>query len=89
MEFSENILALSLKQDLVYFQQSIAEERLLYPWSRQEGSHKIRFVCFSFHLPISFLGIGSLDFSETYHNVKGPYIVVCESWIFLEKKPIR
>ena len=85
MEFLENILALSLKQDLVYSQQSIAEERLLYPWSRREGSYKIRFVCPSFHLLISFLGIGPLDFSETYHNVKGPYIVVCESWIFLEK----
>ena len=65
VEFLENILALSLKQDLVYSQQSIAEERLLYPWSRREGSYKIRFVCPSFHLPISFLGIGSLVFSET------------------------
>ena len=65
VEFLENILALSLKQDLVYSQQSIAEERLLYPWSRREGSYKIRFICPSFHLPISFFGIGSLIFSET------------------------
>ena len=65
VEFLENILALSLKQDLVYSQQSIAEERLLYPWSRREGSYKIRFVCPFFHLPISFLEIGSLVFSET------------------------
>ena len=65
VEFLENILVFSLKQDLVYSQQSLAEERLLYPWSRREGSYKIRFVCPSFHLPISFLGIGSLVFSET------------------------
>ena len=62
VEFLENILALSLKQDLVYSQQSIAEERLLYPWPWREGSYKIRFVCPSFHLPISFLGIDSLVF---------------------------
>ena len=65
VEFLKNILAFSLKQDLVYSQQSLAEERLLYPWSWREGSYKIRFVCPSFHLPISFLGIGSLVFSET------------------------
>ena len=65
VEFLENILAFSLKQDLVYSQQSLAEERLLYPWSWQEGSYKIRFACPSFYLPISFLGIGSLVFSET------------------------
>ena len=76
VEFLENILALSLKQDLVYSQQSLAEERLLYPWSRRKESYKIRFICPSFHLPISSLGIGSLFFSETYHNVRGPYIVV-------------
>ena len=63
VEFLE--IALSLKQDLVYSQQSIAEDRLLYPWSQWEGSCKIWFVCPSFHLPISFLGIGLLVFSET------------------------
>ena len=65
VEFLENILAFSLKQDLVYSQQSLAEERLLCPWSRQKGSYKIRFVYPSFHLPIGFLGISSLVFSET------------------------
>ena len=65
VEFLENISAFSLKQDLVYSQQSHAAKRLLYPWSRREGSYKIWFVCPSFHLPISFLGIGSLIFSET------------------------
>ena len=65
VEFLENILAFSLKQDLVYSQQSLAEERLLYPWSWWEGSYKIRFVCPFFRLPVSFLGIGSLVFPET------------------------
>ena len=60
VEFLENILALSLKQDLAYSQQSIAEERLLYPWSQREGSYKIWFFCPSFHLPIDFFAIGSL-----------------------------
>ena len=61
--FLENILALSLKQDLGYSQQSIAEERLLYPWSWWEGSYKKHglFVPPS----IRFLRIGSLVFSET------------------------
>ena len=65
VEFLENILALPLKQDLLYSQQSVAKEKLLYPWSRREGSYKIQFFCPSFHLPISFLGIFSLVFSET------------------------
>ena len=85
MEFLKNILAFSLKQDLVYSQQSLAEERLLYPWSRREGSYKIRFVCPFFHLPISFLEIGSLVFSETLHNVRGPYIAVCDRAGFFGK----
>ena len=65
VEFLENILAFSLKQDLMYSRQSIDEERLLYPWYRREGSNKIRFVCPSFHLSIGFLRIDSLVFSET------------------------
>ena len=36
----------------------------------------------SFHLYVSFLGIGSLFFSETQHAVRGPSIVICDSWIF-------
>ena len=64
-EFLENILPFSLKQDLVYSQQSLAEERLLYPWSRREESYNLQFVCLSFRLLVSFLGIGSLFFSET------------------------
>ena len=87
VEFLENILVFSLKQDLVYSQQSLAEERLLYPWSRREGSYKIRFACPFFHLPISFLGIGSIFFSETEHNVRSPYIVVCDSAGFFGKNP--
>ena len=86
VEFLENISALSLKQDLVYSHQSIAEERL-YPWPRPEGSYKIGSACPSFCLPVSFLGIGSLVFSATKHNVRDPYIVVCDSWIFWKKSP--
>ena len=78
VEFLENILAFSLKQDLVYFHQSLAEQRLLDPWPRLEGPYKIGFVCLSFRLSVRFLGIGSLVFSETYHNIRGPYIVVCD-----------
>ena len=40
VEFLENILPFSLKQDLVYSYQSLAEERLLDPWPRLEGSCK-------------------------------------------------
>ena len=36
----------------------------------------------SFHLYVSFLGIGSLFFSETQHAVRDPSTVICDSWIF-------
>ena len=88
-ECLENILAFFLKQDLVYSQQSLAVERLLYPWSRREVSYKIRFVCPYFRLPVSFLEIDSLVFSETYHNVRGPYIAVCDRAGFFGKIPHR
>ena len=65
MEFLENILAFSLKQDLVYSHQSLAEERLLESRSGPEGSHKIGSVCPSFRLFVSFLGISLLVLSET------------------------
>ena len=65
VEFLENILAFSLKQDLVYSHQSLAEVTLLCPWPRPEGSYKVGSVCTSFSLPVGFLGIGSLVFSET------------------------
>ena len=41
----------------------------------------------SFRLSVSFLGIGSLVFSETQCVVRGPYIVVCDSRIFWKKSP--
>ena len=72
----------------MYSQQSLAEERLLYPWPRPEGSYKIKSVCPSFRLPVSFLGIVLLVFYETYHNARSPYIVVCDSWIFPKKNPL-
>ena len=65
VEFLEDILAFSLKQDLVYSHQSLAEEKLLDPRPRLEGSYKIGSVCPSFRLVVSFLVIDSLVFSET------------------------
>ena len=86
----EDILAFSLKQDLVYSHQSLAEERLLNLWPRVEGSYKIKSVCPSFHLLVSFLGISSLVFSETLKlnfMLKAIYSYVWQSWIFLKKFP--
>ena len=69
VEFLENVLAFSLKQDLVYAYQSLDEERLLDPQPWLEGSYKIWSVCpffrSSFRLSVRLLGIGSLVFSET------------------------
>ena len=66
----------------MYSHQSLAEKRLLNPRSRPEGSYKIGSVCSYFHpsfrLSVHFLVIGSLVFSETQHNVRGPYIIVCD-----------
>ena len=89
MEFLENILAFSLKQDLVYSHQSLAEERLLEPRPRPEESYKIASVHPSFRLSVNFLGIVSLVFSETEHDVRGPYIVVCDRAGFFGKNPHR
>ena len=54
------------------------------PWP--EGSYEIGSVCpsilLSFCLSVSFLGFGSLFFSETQHEVRGPCISVCHSRIF-------
>ena len=36
----------------------------------------------SFELYVSFLGIGSLVFSETQHAARGSSLVICDSWIF-------
>ena len=69
VEFLENILAFSFKQDLVYSHQSVAEESLFDPRPRPEVSYKIGSVCPSFrpsfHLALSFLEVGSLAFSES------------------------
>ena len=65
VEFLEDILAFSLKQDLVCSHQSLAEERFLDPWPWLEGSYEIGSVCPSFRLLVSFCGIDSLVFSET------------------------
>ena len=50
-------------------------------------------VCLSFHPPfrlsVTFLGIGSLFFSKTYHVVRAPYVVVCDRARFFGKNPHR
>ena len=53
------------------------------PWperSNETGSARP-----SFRLFLGFLGFGSLVFSETSHGIRGPYIAVCDSQIFLKK----
>ena len=97
VEFVENLSEFFLKQDLMYSHQSLAEERLLHSQPRPEGSCKIVSVCPSFCPPfrlfISFLEIGSfflfLFFFEILHDVRGPYIVACDSRIFFGKNPHR
>ena len=58
-------------------------------WLSPEGSYEIRSVCLlalPFIFPsVSFLGIGSLIFSETLHDVRGLYIVGCNRARFFEK----
>ena len=44
------------------------------------------FFYLSFHLSVSFLGIGSLVFSESQHGVMGPCIVVSDRAGFFGKK---
>ena len=90
MKFLEDMLALSLKQDLVYSHQSLSEERLLDLWPRLEGSYKMGSVCPSFRLVVSFLVIDSLVFSETLKlslMLGAIYSCVWESWIFWKKSP--
>ena len=70
-------------------------EHLLDPQPGPEGCYKTGSVCLSFcpsfhlsfRLSISFLGNGSLVFSETQHGVRGPYIVVCDRTRILGKRP--
>ena len=67
------MLPFSLKQDLVYSDQSLAEEKLLDPRPRREWTYKIVSLPPFVRVSVSFLGIGSLFFSDTQHNVSGPY----------------
>ena len=46
-------------------------------------------VCPCFRLSVSFLGIGSLVFSETQHVVRGPSVVVCDTAGFFGKNTHR
>ena len=75
----------------MHYHQSLVEERLLDPRSWLEGSYKVASVCpsfCSFFFPsVRFLAIGPLVFSETKDNVRGPYIVVCDSRISWKKSP--
>ena len=85
--------SLSFSSAYVSMQHAVIIDYLLDPRPRPEGSYKIVSVCpsfcpsfhQSFRLSISFLGMGSLVFSETQHCVRGPYIVVCDSLIFWKK----
>ena len=43
-------------------------------------------VCLSSPLAVSFLRISSFVFSKTYYGLRGPYLVICDSRIFLKKK---
>ena len=58
------------------------------PWL--EGPYKIGSVCLSIcpssHMSVSFLRIDLLVFSETWHGVRGPYIVVWDRARFFWKK---
>ena len=65
VEYLETILVFSLKEDLVFSHQSLAEEKLSDPWPQLEGFYKIGHVCPSLRLSVSFLGIGTLVLSET------------------------
>ena len=64
---------------------------LLDPQLWPEESYELRSVSPSFHPSVflfgSFLGIGSLVFSETQHGFRGPCIVVRErAGLFVPKK---
>ena len=56
----------------------IIQLSLLDPRPWPEGSYETGSVRQSFHLFLGFLGFGSLLFSETWHGVRGPYIVVSD-----------
>ena len=86
VEFLENILPFSLKQDLVYSHQSLAEERLLYPWPRLKGSYKIESVCSPFRLLVSWLISFFLKLSLMLGAI---YSCVWETWIFWKKSPLE
>ena len=66
----------------------VHRNRFLDSRPQSERSYKVGSVRLSFHLSIGFLRIGSLVFSENYHGVRGPYIVVCDSQIFWTKSPL-
>ena len=65
VDLLENMLAFFLKQDLAYSDQSLAEERLLDSRPRPEWTYKIVSLPPFVRLSVSFLGIGSLAFSDT------------------------
>ena len=95
VEFLENILAFSLKQDLVYSHQSLAEERLLEPWSWLEGSYKIGSVCPSFRPSVLSVSKFSWDWLVRFFfflvrvSLMLGVIYSCDGKLdFLEKIPI-
>ena len=60
---------------------------MLDPQTWPEGSYELGSVCPSVFPSGSFLGVGSLVFSETQHVVRGPFVVVvvCDRARFFEK----
>ena len=59
---------------------------LIGPLRWLEGSYELGSVLLSVLLSGSFLGIGSLVFSETQHGVRGPCLVVRDRAGFFLKK---
>ena len=76
---------------LIFYPSTFFLFSLLDPQPWLKGSYEIGSARLSFHpsvLPsVRFLRIGSLVFSETWHGVRGPYIVVCDRARFSWKSP--
>ena len=58
-------------------------------WDPGRGRKGPMKSCPYFRLSVSFVEIGWLDFSETWHGVRGPHIVACDGARFFRKNPNR
>ena len=59
------------------------------PQLQLKGSYKTGSIHLSVLLSVSFLRIGSLVFSGTWHGVRGSYLVMCGRAGFFAKNPHR